>query len=113
MSPGAGILPRRLRAKAAGGAVHYDRPGASRRNIRRLYFWFLIVVPPPQGRQMILPDTVPGMSRDALFRHFASSPEGLSSAEAQARQRRYGRNQIVFHRAKSPWRMISSVPRSS
>ena len=55
---------------------------------------------------MIAPDTLTGMSRDALFHHYASSPEGLSSAEAQLRQRRYGKNQIVFHRTRSPWRML-------
>jgi sodium/potassium-transporting ATPase subunit alpha len=37
----------------------------------------------------------------------ACSEAGLSSAEAKIRRRRYGRNQIVFHRSRSPWLMLA------
>jgi sodium/potassium-transporting ATPase subunit alpha len=55
---------------------------------------------------MNAPAKLNGMSREMLFRNFATSAEGLSSTEARVRQERYGRNQIVFHRAKPPWRML-------
>jgi sodium/potassium-transporting ATPase subunit alpha len=47
-----------------------------------------------------------GLSREELFRTLQVSDEGLSSAEAQARLQGFGRNQIEFHRTRSPWLML-------
>lgn len=47
-----------------------------------------------------------GQSREALLESLGSSDQGLSSSEAKARQRRYGLNQIHFHRTRSPWLML-------
>jgi sodium/potassium-transporting ATPase subunit alpha len=38
-----------------------------------------------------------------LLAKLNTSTQGLSTAEAQLRLRRHGENQIVFHRARSPW----------
>lgn len=55
-----------------------------------------------------LPAEIVGLDREQLFRSFAGSPEGLKSREAALRLRRFGRNRIRFHRAKSPWLMLAS-----
>ncbi|MGD8940750.1 MAG: cation-transporting P-type ATPase [Gammaproteobacteria bacterium] len=47
-----------------------------------------------------------GSSREELFSALQVSDEGLSSVEAKARLRRFGENQIEFHRARSPWLML-------
>ncbi len=52
-------------------------------------------------------DELTGLDREALFRTFNASPEGLSSADAAARLSRYGPNRIRFHRARSPWLMLA------
>jgi sodium/potassium-transporting ATPase subunit alpha len=48
-----------------------------------------------------------GRSRAALLAALATGGEGLTSAEAGARLRRHGPNEIVFHRARSPWGMLA------
>jgi sodium/potassium-transporting ATPase subunit alpha len=45
-------------------------------------------------------------NRQELFERLSSSPDGLSSTEARARRHRYGANEISFHRARAPWRML-------
>jgi sodium/potassium-transporting ATPase subunit alpha len=50
---------------------------------------------------------VKDLGRAALFSALNSGPEGLSSAAAHDRLRRYGRNRIRFHRARSPWLMLA------
>ncbi|MCG6970236.1 MAG: cation-transporting P-type ATPase [Gammaproteobacteria bacterium] len=47
-----------------------------------------------------------GISREALFRTLQVSDAGLSSVEAKTRLQRFGKNQIEFHRARSPWLML-------
>ncbi|MGC1121816.1 MAG: cation-transporting P-type ATPase [Candidatus Methanofastidiosia archaeon] len=47
-----------------------------------------------------------GMSKDELFKMLDSSEKGLTTAEAQRRKRKYGLNQLVFHRKKSPYVML-------
>jgi sodium/potassium-transporting ATPase subunit alpha len=47
-----------------------------------------------------------GKSKDEVFRALDSRETGLSAAEAKARQIRYGKNEIAFHRTKSPLRML-------
>ena len=47
-----------------------------------------------------------GLSLAQLLHTHGSSRDGLSQAEATARQQRHGLNQIKFHRSKSPWRML-------
>jgi len=47
-----------------------------------------------------------GQSRQKLLESLGVSDQGLSDSEARARQRRYGLNQIRFHRARSPWLML-------
>lgn len=47
-----------------------------------------------------------GKSKDEVFRTLGCAETGLSAAEARARQARYGKNEISFHRAKSPLRML-------
>lgn len=47
-----------------------------------------------------------GKSYDQLFTTLESSKEGLSSAVAQKRKKKYGPNQLVFHRKKSPFVML-------
>jgi sodium/potassium-transporting ATPase subunit alpha len=47
-----------------------------------------------------------GKSKDETFRALDSTETGLTAAEAKARQIRYGKNEITFHRAKSPLRML-------
>ncbi len=44
--------------------------------------------------------------KPSLYRQLGCSGEGLSSREAALRQRRYGRNEISFHRARSLPRML-------
>jgi len=53
-----------------------------------------------------LPPPVLGSSREALLGLLTATEEGLSSAEAAARQKRYGRNQIVFHQEHSQLLML-------
>ncbi|MEJ2455130.1 MAG: cation-transporting P-type ATPase [Candidatus Thiodiazotropha sp.] len=43
---------------------------------------------------------------DALFQALSCDTGGLSAAEARARKKRYGSNEIRFHRARSPLRML-------
>ena len=50
---------------------------------------------------------VEGLERGALFRLLGSGPAGLGAAAARARLRRYGRNRIRFHRARSPWLLLA------
>ena len=47
-----------------------------------------------------------GLSRDELLQALHGSEEGLSQADAVARQQQYGFNEIRFHRTRSPWRML-------
>ncbi len=51
-------------------------------------------------------DSLAGKSRADIFLALDASEEGLSEGEARARQARYGKNQIVFHRPKSPMLML-------
>jgi sodium/potassium-transporting ATPase subunit alpha len=46
--------------------------------------------------------------RDEAFRALESTEAGLSSAEAKARRARYGKNQLVLHRTRSPLRMLAA-----
>jgi sodium/potassium-transporting ATPase subunit alpha len=45
-------------------------------------------------------------NKAALFQALSCDAGGLNSAEARARKRRYGSNEIRFHRARSPLRML-------
>ncbi len=45
--------------------------------------------------------TVEFKDKQSLYRHLDSSDRGLSSREAALRQRRFGRNEISFHRSRS------------
>ncbi len=47
-----------------------------------------------------------GSSKAVLLRTLATAEGGISSAEAAVRQRQYGKNQIVFHRAHSQLLML-------
>lgn len=47
-----------------------------------------------------------GTTRQEFFRSLDASDHGLSTVEAQQRLRRYGGNQIQFHRARSPWVLL-------
>lgn len=47
-----------------------------------------------------------GKTREELFTALKSSETGLTSAEAQRRKKKYGVNQLVFHRKKSPYVMF-------
>ncbi|MFC1747200.1 cation-translocating P-type ATPase [Pseudomonadota bacterium] len=47
-----------------------------------------------------------GMDRDSLFASLQSDKNGLSSTQARQRQHHFGLNEIRFHRARSPWRML-------
>jgi sodium/potassium-transporting ATPase subunit alpha len=47
-----------------------------------------------------------GKSKDQVFRALGSAETGLSTADAKARQLRYGKNEIAFHRTKSALRML-------
>jgi sodium/potassium-transporting ATPase subunit alpha len=47
-----------------------------------------------------------GMSKEELFTKLDSSENGLTTAEAQRRKKKYGVNQLVFHRKKSPYVML-------
>ena len=49
---------------------------------------------------------VVGLSRVMLFRSLGAAERGLSSEEARQRQQHYGKNQITFHRARSPLLML-------
>jgi len=53
-----------------------------------------------------LPPSVIGCNREDLLKAFAATEEGLSNAEAKTRQRRYGKNQIVFHQTHSQLFML-------
>ena len=53
-----------------------------------------------------MPPSVIGCSRETLLKMFAATEEGMSSTEAKTRQRRYGKNQIVFHPAQSQLMML-------
>jgi len=57
--------------------------------------------PSPQAAPELI-----GLSSEQLLHTLGSSIDGLSEAEAVARQQRHGLNQIKFHRGKSPWRML-------
>jgi sodium/potassium-transporting ATPase subunit alpha len=48
----------------------------------------------------------PYNNKESLFQALSCSADGLSSAEAKSRKRQYGTNEIAFHRARSPWRML-------
>jgi len=45
-------------------------------------------------------------NRESLFQALSCNAGGLSAAEAAARKSRYGSNEIRFHRARSPLRML-------
>ena len=47
-----------------------------------------------------------GQTREQLFQALNTGEHGLSQTDIPARQRQYGLNQISFHRAHSPWRML-------
>ena len=47
-----------------------------------------------------------GKTAEELFATFNSSENGLTSAEAEKRKKKYGVNQLVFHRKKSPYVML-------
>jgi len=53
-----------------------------------------------------LPQPVIGSSRETLLSTLDTTEEGLSSSEAVVRQRRYGKNRIVFHRRHSQLIML-------
>ncbi|MEJ2398259.1 MAG: HAD-IC family P-type ATPase, partial [Gammaproteobacteria bacterium] len=42
----------------------------------------------------------------SLFQALSCDADGLSAADAQARKKQYGTNEIRFHRARSPLRML-------
>jgi sodium/potassium-transporting ATPase subunit alpha len=46
-------------------------------------------------------------TRDAAFAALAASADGLAEAEARARLRRHGANEITFHRTRSPLAMLA------
>ncbi|MDH5526489.1 MAG: cation-transporting P-type ATPase [Nitrospirota bacterium] len=48
-----------------------------------------------------------GQRREQLFQSLHASEQGLASAEARARLRVYGSNEITFHRARSPLWMLA------
>lgn len=56
--------------------------------------------------ELIKHNEVPGSPREVLLEKLRSSEGGLSGAEAAARLKRCGRNEIEFHRARSPWLML-------
>lgn len=47
-----------------------------------------------------------GQSRGEIFRSYFATAGGLSAEEAEQRLCRFGKNQIEFHRRKSPWLML-------
>ncbi|HEY5995901.1 MAG TPA: cation-transporting P-type ATPase, partial [Candidatus Deferrimicrobiaceae bacterium] len=53
-------------------------------------------------------DTSSCKCREDAFKALDSSEGGLRRAEAETRQRLYGKNQVVFHRATSPLRMLAA-----
>jgi sodium/potassium-transporting ATPase subunit alpha len=46
-------------------------------------------------------------NKESLFQALSCDASGLSAAEAKARKARYGSNEIRFHRARSPLRMLA------
>ncbi|HEY5715559.1 MAG TPA: cation-transporting P-type ATPase [Psychromonas sp.] len=54
----------------------------------------------------IINHKVLGQSRAELFRSYFTTQSGLSAEEAGQRLQRFGKNQIEFHRRKSPWLML-------
>jgi len=46
-------------------------------------------------------------NREELFSALSCTADGLSSIEARSRKQRYGANEIAFHRARSPLRMLA------
>ena len=59
-----------------------------------------------QSRDSSVNTRLLGQSRERLFHSLQATEDGLSSAEARQRLRRFGKNQIEFHRARSPWLML-------
>jgi len=53
-----------------------------------------------------LPPPFIGSSREALLSFLDATEAGISSSEAMARQRKYGKNQIAFHRKHSQLLML-------
>ena len=51
-------------------------------------------------------DEYEGISKEELFKKLDSSEKGLTTEEAQRRKKKYGVNQLVFHRKKSPYIML-------
>jgi sodium/potassium-transporting ATPase subunit alpha len=47
-----------------------------------------------------------GKTKEELFETLKTSENGLTSAEAGRRKKKYGVNQLVFHRKKSPYAML-------
>jgi len=45
-------------------------------------------------------------NREELFKALACTPDGLDSTEARSRKKRYGANEIAFHRERSPLLML-------
>ena len=59
-----------------------------------------------QTMELVARTNLLGLSREELFRTLGVSDEGLSSAEVKARLQHFGKNQIEFHRTRSPWLMF-------
>jgi sodium/potassium-transporting ATPase subunit alpha len=57
---------------------------------------------------MAAPDTLYGKNLDEAFRKFDTTAQGLQSITIPARQSRYGKNTIVFHRNRSAVLMLLS-----
>jgi sodium/potassium-transporting ATPase subunit alpha len=47
-----------------------------------------------------------GKTKEELFKALNSSEKGLKSTEAEKRKKKYGVNQLVFHRKRSPYVML-------
>ncbi|MCW8995135.1 MAG: cation-transporting P-type ATPase [Psychromonas sp.] len=56
--------------------------------------------------QSIINQSVLGKSRVELFDSYSATKSGLSDGEAKDRIHSFGKNQIEFHRRKSPWLML-------
>jgi magnesium-transporting ATPase (P-type) len=56
----------------------------------------------------ITPRQWQGKSLGDVLRLLQTTPQGLTSKEALHRLVRYSKNQIVFHRSRSPWLLFLS-----
>ncbi|PKH01554.1 ATPase [Psychromonas sp. MB-3u-54] len=60
----------------------------------------------PPLSQSIINRPVLGLCRAALFHYYLTTPSGLSDEEASQRLQNFGKNQIEFHRRRSPLLML-------